>query len=111
MGLDQRSIVLGAASLAAAGIALLFLMAETPRKATVAEAMIAEENSLLVIYGTAQNATFGKFMLCDRLCILVRAGNIPSSHLLFSGRSAAVTGRVRQFRGSRYLEAEKIEVG
>ena len=107
---DEKRIVLAAAAFAIAGIALLLFMSETPRKASVAEAMIAEQNSLLVVSGTAANVTAEKFSLCDRVCISVRSNGIPAASLLFNGRNAVVTGRVKEYRGNRYFEAEKIDL-
>lgn len=86
-------------------------MSETPRAASVAQALVAEPNSLLVISGAAANVTGGKFLLCDRVCLSVRDNGIPSASLLFNGRDATVTGRVKEYRGNRYFEAEKIELG
>lgn len=111
MRVDERRIVLAAAAFAIAGIALLFFLSETPKMASVAEALVAEQNSLLVISGMAANVTSEKFSLCDRVCISVRSSGIPAASLLFSGRMAAVTGRVKEYRGNRYFEAEKIELG
>ena len=110
MKADERSITLAAALFAIAGIALLLFMSETPRSATVAEAMIAGQNSLLVVSGSAANVTAEKFSLCDKVCISVRSNGIPAASLLFSGRNAVVTGRVKEYRGNRYFEAEKIEM-
>ena len=110
MRVDERRIVLAAAAFAIAGIALLLFMSETPRNASVAEALISEQNSLLVVSGMAANVTADKFSLCDKVCISVRSNGIPSASLLFSGRNAVVTGRVKEYRGNRYFEAEKIEV-
>lgn len=110
MELDEKKVVLAASLSAVAGIALLFFMSETPKTASVAEALVAQENTLVEIRGEAANATGEKFSLCDRLCISVRSRGIPAAQLLHDGRSAAVLGRVRAYQGSRYLEAEKISL-
>lgn len=103
-------------------------MSETPQHASVAQALVAEPNSLLVISGAAANVTDGKFLLCDKvrtriagaeigepqlswICISIRGNGMPSAALLYSGRDAIVTGRVKEYRGNRYFEAEKIELG
>jgi hypothetical protein len=110
MLVDEKNVVAAAALFAAAGIALLFFLSETPRKASVAEALVAEQNSLLEISGQAANVTSDKFLLCDRLCISVRSNGIPSALLLSQGRHASVLGRVKEYMGNRYIEAEKIDV-
>ena len=110
MRVDERRIVLAAAAFAIAGIALLLFMSETPRSATVAETMIAEQNSLLVVSGMAANVTADRFSLCDKVCLSVRSNGIPAASLLFNGRNAIVTGRVKEYRGNRYFEAEKIDL-
>lgn len=109
MRVDEQRIVLAAAAFAIAGTALLLLMSETPRNASVAEALVAEQNSLLILSGAAENVTADKFALCDKLCISVRSKDIPSALLLSGGREAIVTGRVKEYRGNRYFEAEKVE--
>ena len=108
MRLDEKKVVLAASVFAVAGIALLFFMSETPKIASVAEALVAQENTLVEIRGYAANVTSEKFSLCERLCISVRSSGIPSAQLLDDGRGAIVLGRVKEYRGSRYLEAEKI---
>lgn len=107
---DEKRIVLAAALFAIAGIALLLFMSETPRNASVAEALVAEPNTLLIVGGMAANVTADKFSLCDKVCVSVRSNGIPSASLLFNGRNAVVTGRVKEYRGNRYFDAEKVEV-
>ena len=111
MRLDEKKITVAAAAFAIIGIALLFFMSETARAASVAQALVAEPNSLLIMRGTAANVTAEKFSLCDGVCISVRNSNLPSAALLSNGRGAAVTGRVKEYLGRRYIEAGKIEVG
>lgn len=106
----EKRIVLAAAAFAIAGIALLLFMSETAQNATVAEALVAEQNSLLVVNGMAANVTAEKFSLCSSVCMSVRSNGIPSASLLFNGRNAIVTGRVKEYRGNRYFDAEKIDV-
>ena len=90
------------------GIALLFFLSETPNKSSVAEALLAQPNTLVEVTGVAANITLEKFMLCERLCVSVKAKGIPSAALLFEGRETIVLGRVKEYQGNRYLEAEKI---
>ena len=110
MQVDERRIVLAAAAFAIAGIALLLFLSETPRNASVAEALVSEPNSLLVLSGTAENVTAAKFSLCDRICISVRGNNLPTALLLVDGKNAIVTGRVQSYQGNVYFVAENIEV-
>jgi len=108
MQLDERKVVLSAILAAAIGITLLFFLSETPRDASIASALVAQENSLLRLSGTVENVSSGKFSLCERLCISVRASGIPMASLLYNGRKAGVLGRVKEYRNSRYMEAERI---
>ena len=111
MELDERKIALVAAVFAVAGIALLFFLSETPREASVAEALVAQANSYLSISGVAQNVTADKFYLCQRqLCISMKKGEIVSAQLVTDGSDLRVLGRVKEYQGSRYFEAERIEV-
>jgi len=111
MEIDEQKAAVVFSLVAVAGIALLFLLSETAAEASVAEALVAAPNSLLEISGTAANVTSEKFMLCDTLCLSVRAKGISSAALLFDGREAVVLGRVKEYQGNRYLEAEKIMLG
>lgn len=108
MRVDERKTAMAAAVLSAAGILLLFFMAETPTKASVAEAIVAAPNSLLEISGIAANVSSDKFQLCDRVCITVKSMELPAARLLGEGNNAAVLGRVKEYMGRRYVEAEKI---
>ena len=110
MKADERGVVLAAVAFAIAGIALLLFMSETPRSASVAEALISEPNSLLIVSGNAANVTAAKFSLCDKVCISVRGNGLPAAYLLSNGRSATVTGRVQSYQGNVYFVAENIEV-
>ena len=110
MLLDEKKVAVAACLFAVAGIALLFFMSETPKAMSVAAALVAEPNTLAQVGGKAANVTGGKFSLCERLCISVLSNGIPSASLLSEGRSAAVLGRVKEYRGNRYIEAEKIDV-
>ena len=110
MRIDEKKVVKAAAVFAVAGIALLFLMSETPKKMSVAQALVAEPNTLAQVGGKAANITNGKFYLCERLCISVKSGGIPSAELLSEGRGASVLGRIKEYRGNRYMEAEKIDL-
>lgn len=107
---DERKIVLAAIAFAIAGIALLLFLSETPRSASVAEALVSEPNSLLIVSGTAANVTAAKFYLCDHVCISARGNGLPSAYLLTNGRAAIVTGRVQEYQGNVYFVAENIEV-
>jgi len=111
MEMDEKKIALAAAVFAVAGIALLFFLSETPRESSVAEALVAPANSYLSIAGVAQNITADKFYLCERgLCISMKKGEIVSAQLVAEGSSLRVLGRVKEYKGSRYFEAERIEV-
>ena len=110
MRLDERKVAVAAACAAVAGIALLLFLSETAQKASIASALVADENTLLQISGRAANVTGGKFSLCERLCITVHGSGIASALLVSEGRDAAVLGRVKVYQGNRYIEAEKIEV-
>jgi uncharacterized membrane protein len=111
MEIDEKRIALAAAVFAVAGIALLFLLSETPREASIAEALVAQANSYLAISGTAQNITADKFYLCQRgLCISMKKGELVSAQLVSVGSALRVLGRVKEYKGSRYFEAEKIDV-
>jgi len=109
MQLDEKKVVVAACLVAVLGIALLFLMNETPRRMNIAQALVSQENTLAEVAGTAENLTEGKFSLCDQLCISVRFSGIPSAYLLSDGRVAVVLGRIKEYRGNRYLEAERID--
>jgi len=110
MEMDEGRIALAAAVFAVAGIALLFLLSETARDATVAEALVSPANSYLSISGTAQNITADKFYLCERgLCISMKKGGLVSAQLVADGSDLRVLGRVKVYKGSRYFEAERIE--
>ena len=112
MEMDERKIAIAAAVFAVAGIALLFFLSETPREASVAEAIVAPANSYLSIAGVAQNITADKFYLCQRqLCISMKKGGLVSAQLVSEGDALKVLGRVKEYKGSRYFEAERIEAG
>jgi len=108
MEIDEKKTAVLATLLSLFGIALLLLLAETPKKASVAEALVANENTLVDIEGLAANISGEKFSLCDRLCIAVRAPGLPSVKLLSEGKKVAVRGRVNEYMGRRYLVAEKL---
>jgi len=110
MQIDENKTALAAALLAVAGIALLFLLSETAEKTSVAQALVAQPNSRLEIAGTAANVTAEKFQLCDRVCISVRSQGLPSASLLSNGRMASVKGRLKEYKGSKYVVADTIEV-
>ncbi len=110
MDIDEGKTAFAAACIAAAGILILFLLSETPTSSSVAQALVANENELLKINGIAVNITGEKFLLCDRLCISIRSNQLPTSFLLEEERQATVTGRVKEYWGRRYIEAEKIDV-
>jgi DNA/RNA endonuclease YhcR with UshA esterase domain len=111
MQIDEGKTALASALLAAAGIALLFLLSETPRPCSVAQAAVALPSTLVQVKGTAANVTPEKFLLCDRVCISVRGEGIPAASLLREGQPASVLGRVREYRGGKYIVAEKIGLG
>ena len=111
MEMDEKKIALAAAVFAVAGIALLFFFSETPREASVAEALVAPANSYLSLSGAAQNVTADKFYLCERsLCISMKKGELVSAQLVEDGNELHVLGRVQVYQGSRYFQAESIEV-
>ena len=110
MELDEKGIVLAAAAFAVAGILLLLLFSETPKNASAAQALIEPENTLVIVTGQAQGVGTDKFSLCDIVCISVRSNGLATAGLLENGRQATVTGRVMEYQGNRYMEAEKIEV-
>jgi hypothetical protein len=110
MEMDERKIALAAAVFAVAGIALLLLLSETPREASIAEALVAPANSYLGITGIVKNVTSEKFYLCKRnLCISMKKGSLVSARLVADGNGLHVLGRVKEYQGSRYFEAERIE--
>ena len=108
MEIDEQKVAIAAAIAAVAGILLLFFLAETPRESSVAESLIATPNTLLEITGEVANATSEKFQLCDRVCISVKNMGLPAAGLLANGERAVVLGRVKEYMGRRYVEAEKI---
>ena len=111
MEMDEGRIALAAAVFAVAGIALLFLLSETARDASVAEASVAPANSYLRISGTAQNVSAGKFYICQyKVCISVKKGELVSAQLVAEGSGITALGRVQEYKGSRYFEAERIDV-
>jgi len=111
MEMDERKIAIAAAVFAVVGIALLFLLSETPREASVAEASVAPANSYLRISGEAQNVSAEKFYICQyKVCISVKKGELISAQLVSEGSAVAALGRVKDYKGSRYFEAERIEV-
>ncbi|MFA6907287.1 MAG: hypothetical protein WC263_00490 [Candidatus Micrarchaeia archaeon] len=111
MEMDEKRIALVAAVFAVAGIALLFFLSETPRESSVAEALVAPANSYLGISGIAKNVTADKFYLCQRqLCISMKKGELVSAQLVAEGSSLRVQGRAKEYKGSRYFEAERIEM-
>ena len=110
MEMREKHVALAAAVAAVAGIALLFFLSETPREASVAEALVAPANSYLWISGIAGNVTADKIYLCQyRLCIGMKK-TLVSAQLVEEGSGLHVLGRVKEYQGSRYFEAEKIEV-
>ncbi|MFA5929436.1 MAG: hypothetical protein WC861_00985 [Candidatus Micrarchaeia archaeon] len=112
MELDEGKIALAAAVFAVTGIAFLFFLSETPRESSVAEALVAPANSYLEISGEAANVTADKFYLCQRgLCISMKKGGLVSAQLVSDGSDLRVLGRVKEYKGSRYFEAERIDVG
>ncbi len=111
MHLDEGRIAFAAAVCAAIGIALLFAFSETAQNATVASALVSEENSFLLVSGTAANVSQDRFLLCEGVCISVRKNNLPSSQLVHEGGYARVLGRVHEYRGNRYFQAQEIDSG
>ena len=110
MQADAGKMTVAAAAFALIGIALLLFMSETAQSMSVAQASVAQENTLIVVGGTAANVTGGKFSLCNSVCVSVQGGAMPSAALLSNGRQVLVTGRVQEYMGRRYIEAESIEV-
>lgn len=110
MEIDERKIIIASIAFAVIGIALLFFLSETPQKASVASASVAQANSLLIIDGSAANITSDKFLLCDVVCISVRNNGLPEALLISKGRNVTVQGRAENYMGSQYIDAEKIEV-
>jgi hypothetical protein len=111
MEIGEREVSAAAAIFAIVGIAALLFLSETPSAASIAEANVADPNSLLILGGTVENSTAGKFSLCERqVCISVKWEGLASGNLVYDGRQAKVLGRVKEYRGSRYFEAERIEV-
>ena len=111
MEIDEKKIALAAAVFAVTGIALFFFLSETPREASVAEALVAPANSYFSLSGVAQNVTADKFYLCQHeLCISMKKGGLVSAQLVTEGSGLLVLGRVKEYKGSRYFEAERIEV-
>jgi hypothetical protein len=111
MEMDETKIALAAAVFAVVGIALLFFLSETPHEASVAEALVAPANSYLGINGIAENVTADRFYLCQRnLCISMKKGSLVSARLVAEGNGLHVLGRVKEYQGRRYFEAERIEM-
>ncbi|MCX6769856.1 MAG: hypothetical protein NT051_04225 [Candidatus Micrarchaeota archaeon] len=111
MEIDERGIAISATIFAVIGIALLLFLSETPAKATVAQALIAPQNSLLLLRGTVANVTADKFSLCEgALCISVKKKSSPSANLVRNGAEASILGRVKEYMGQRYFEAEQADV-
>ena len=109
MELDEHGMAIAAAFVALIGIAMLFLLSETPKSASIADALLAPEKTLLEVRGNAANSTTEKFLLCESyLCISVRKNSVPSAELVADGRRASVLGRVKEYKGSRYIEAERV---
>lgn len=107
----EKEIAYGAALFAIVGIVALLFMSETPRDASVAEAAVALPNSLLRLQGTAANVTADKFQLCQSsVCVPVKKMGLAPAELVSPGCSVTVLGRVKEYRGNRYFEAEAIEV-
>lgn len=111
MRLGERGAIVASVLAAAAGIALLFLLANEPQKASVAQALLLPENSLVELSGTAANVTADRFLLCDSMCISVRKNGLPAGNLVANWREIKVRGTVQKYRGNSYIEAERIEVG
>jgi hypothetical protein len=112
MWVDEGRATLLAAAVAVAGTLLLLLFSGTPQKAGVAQALLSEPGAYVELSGSASNVTSGKFLVCEgKLCISVRAGKAPLSRLVYEGRWITATGRVQEYMGNRYIEAEKIEAG
>ncbi|VVB99168.1 Uncharacterised protein [uncultured archaeon] len=110
MRLDEKNVAVAASIFAIAGIALLLFMSETAQTASIARSLVSEPNTLLIVSGTAANVTAAKFSLCDKVCVSIRADDIPTAALLSNGREVTVTGRMKEYQNNRYIEAEKIEV-
>lgn len=111
MEIDEGKVALAAAVFAVAGIAVLFLLSEAVRDASVAEALVAPANSYLRIEGTAQNVSADKFYVCQyNVCISMKKGELVSAQLVADGSSISAVGRVREYKGSKYFEAERMEV-
>ncbi len=108
--IGENRVALAAAICAVAGIALLLFLSETPQKYSVARALAASPNTLVEITGRAKNVTDGKFALCELLCISVKSNSLPSGKLAADGKWMTVLGRVKEYQGNRYLDAEKIEI-
>jgi len=111
MRLDERGIAAAAALFAIFGIALILVFSETPHEMRVAEALIAQEKTLVSLSGTAMNVSGGRFLICDSLCVSVRAGGMASYPLVAEGNFVSVTGRMKEYMGRKYVEAEKLEAG
>ena len=111
MEVGDGGIALASAAFAIVGIALLLFFAERPTDASVAEALLLPPNTLLRMGGTAGNVTADRFLLCgDHVCISVRKGETASAQLVSAGRDLLVTGRVKEYLGRRYVEAEWVEM-
>ncbi|MEM4634064.1 MAG: hypothetical protein QW275_02825 [Candidatus Anstonellaceae archaeon] len=112
MRLDENKVALVSAIVAAFGIGLLFLLSETPIRCSIAQASLLLPNTLVEIGGSTANITSGKFSLCSQgVCVSVRHQNLPAADLLEEGGFAVVLGRVKEYRGRKYIQAEKISPG
>ncbi|MCX8196768.1 MAG: hypothetical protein N3G80_00405 [Candidatus Micrarchaeota archaeon] len=107
--LDEQRIVALAAFFAIAGTFLLFL--EIPTVTTVGRALIEAENTLVRLEGYAANVTQQKFLLCQKtLCITVQARGSVAGKLVGEGQNVVVVGKIKNYRGAKYVEAQKIQL-
>lgn len=130
MRLEEGNVTIAAAAFAIVGTLALFLLSESPQSASVAQAIVAQSNTLVKVDGEAANVTSEKFLLCQqveaglgnsgagaekaqrtRICISVRGKDLPASALLYEGKMVIVTGRVKEYKWNKYIEAEEITPG
>ncbi|MCX8194864.1 MAG: hypothetical protein N3G22_02040 [Candidatus Micrarchaeota archaeon] len=112
MEIDEKALVAVCIAFALFGMALLLLFSESPKRVSISQALVLEENSYVMVSGSVHNISRSdwKFYLCEEACIRVRAGDIPSSRLLFEGSRAVVVGRIAEYQKNKYVEASKISL-
>ncbi|MEM4348033.1 MAG: hypothetical protein QXN37_00485 [Candidatus Anstonellaceae archaeon] len=109
--LDEGRIALIASLIAFCGIAVLFIFMERATEVSVPQALLEKENTLVRLQGEVENVTSNGFSICsDGVCIKVNAKKEPLSFLIRKGSQVEVTGKVKIYQMTRYIEAERIKI-